>query len=126
MHTSNAKGSRGIDAESAAADYLQAAGLTLVARNFSCKLGELDLIMQDRQQLVFVEVRYRSNNRFGSPLESITASKQRKVRAAAEVYLKRLGKQVPVRFDAVGVSPAVQHNKHSADGYKIDWCQNAF
>lgn len=117
---------RGSDAELAAAEHLEAAGLTLVARNYSCKLGELDLIMRDQKQLVFVEVRYRKSNRFGSPLESITAAKQRKVRAAAQLYLKQIGQQPSVRFDAVGVSPLAEHVHQDTARYKIDWCRNAF
>jgi len=109
-------------AEQAAAQHLLEAGLSLLARNYSCRLGELDLVMQDSNQLVFVEVRYRGNNQFGSPLESITPTKQRKLRAAANVYLKQLSKQPSARFDAVGVSPSSKAGQE----FNIVWCKNAF
>lgn len=63
---------RGAAAEDLALRYLEARGLSLVARNFRCRVGELDLIMRDGEQLVFVEVRSRRHNRYGTPAESIT------------------------------------------------------
>ena len=73
--------------ESAAATWLQQQGLVCLERNFRCKGGEIDLIMRDRRTLVFVEVRLRNRDDFGSAAESVTASKQRRVIHAAQYYL---------------------------------------
>lgn len=114
-HTGNAY-------EQLAADYLQAQGLELISCNYQCKLGEIDLIMKHREMLVFVEVRYRLNSEFMSPVVSINARKQQKLLRAAQVYLKQhqLTDRVPCRIDVVGITPD-QHNGR----YYFDWIQNA-
>ncbi|WP_269530816.1 YraN family protein [Chitinimonas sp. BJYL2] len=93
--------SKGAAAESLAADFLAAQGLRLLGRNWRCRQGELDLIADDRGTLVFVEVRSRKGGRFGDAADSITASKQAKLVAAAQHYLATLSRVPPCRFDAV-------------------------
>jgi Holliday junction resolvase-like predicted endonuclease len=56
--------------------YLHCQGLKTLARNFNCRVGEIDLVMEDGECLVFAEIRYRKNNRFGSGAETVTRSKQ--------------------------------------------------
>lgn len=93
---------RGRAAEDAALALLQAAGLKLVARNWRCPGGELDLVMQDGAGLVFVEVRARSHDRFGGAAASLTPAKLGRVRLAAGRFLQtRHGVTPPCRFDAV-------------------------
>jgi putative endonuclease len=92
---------RGAAAEQTAAEYLTRHGLVLVERNFRCRLGEIDLIMRDGQTLVFVEVRQRASRQFGGAAASIDSRKQQKLIAAAQVYLAKLGKTPPCRFDAL-------------------------
>ncbi|MEP7083731.1 MAG: YraN family protein [Betaproteobacteria bacterium] len=91
----------GVAAEELAARYLAARGLRVVARNFRCRFGEVDLIMQDGDALVFVEVRLRRSNRFGGALASITHAKQRKLVATARFYLSGLRHTPGCRFDAI-------------------------
>lgn len=91
----------GSSAERRAEAFLVQQGLTLVARNFRCRMGEIDLIMRDSATLVFVEVRQRRHAAFGGALESIDHHKQRKLTACAEVYLSRLPRLPPCRFDVV-------------------------
>lgn len=93
--------------EQFAADYLQKQGMRIVARNWRCASGELDLIAYDRKVLVFVEVRTRTVHmndraRYGSVLEAVTPYKQQQIRKLAEIYLyqKKLADQA-VRFDVV-------------------------
>ena len=81
--------SQGRQGEIQALTYLQHNGLTLVERNFRCRLGEIDLIMLDHGTLVFVEVRKRKNMRHGGAAGSVTASKQARLISAAQVYLSR-------------------------------------
>lgn len=93
---------RGRDAETAAARWLEARGLTLVTRNHRCRGGEIDLVMRDGAALVFVEVRLRTNPRFGDAATSVTATKQQRLVRAARDYLVRNRWQGPCRFDLVG------------------------
>ena len=91
----------GAQAEELAAAFLTARGLVIVERNFRCRLGELDLIARDGKTLVFVEVRLRTRRDFGGAAESITAPKRARIAAAAGIYLSRMARQPPCRFDAV-------------------------
>ncbi len=92
---------RGEASERLAADYLAAHGLKLLARNYRCRGGEIDLILRDGADLVFVEVRERASGGFGGAAASITATKQARIRLAAQHYLLRHGLDLPCRFDAV-------------------------
>ena len=75
----SAKQLLGQAAEQAACSYLTRHGLTLIARNFHARQGEIDLIMLDKDTLVFVEVRFRSRQDFGDAAASVTRSKQQKI-----------------------------------------------
>lgn len=88
-------------AEDRAEKLLAAAGLRILYRNFSCRRGEIDIIAQDGDTLVFVEVRSRSRQDFGSAGESITPAKQRRIVAAAKHYLATLPREPACRFDAI-------------------------
>lgn len=109
---------QGQDAETQVYDYLQQQGLKPLARNVRSYRGEIDLIMEEGDTVVFIEVRLRTRTDFGSGAESVTRSKQKKLIATAAYYLqqnKRLAKR-PARFDVVSVSS--QQN--------MDWIKNAF
>lgn len=101
-------------AENRALAHLQRHGLALIERNFSCKGGEIDLIMQATDTLVFVEVRSRAGVRFGGAAASITRAKQARLTLAAKIYLQRYRQPPPCRFDVVAI-----------DGTVITWLQNA-
>lgn len=116
---------QGEDAETACCSYLISHGLKLVDRNFSCRLGEIDIIMHDNNMLVFVEVRFRKNNNFGGGLESITLSKQNKLRKTAEFYLQQNNKYKNARFDVVSMSANMQ-TRQNRQNYSFDWIKNAF
>lgn len=102
--------------ESTAVKYLSERGLQLLEANYHSRLGEIDLIMRDDATLVFVEVRYRKNNRFGGAAVSITPKKQRRIALTALHYLqaKKLS-NAACRFDAVTIS---------ATG--LEWIKDAF
>ncbi len=115
--------SSGQAAEQYAVDYLLARGLKLVERNYRCKAGEVDLIMREQDTLVFVEVRFRKSNQYGSPLATITAAKQNRIRRTAQLYIKSRALGSPaMRFDAIGLSPSAR----AASDYAVNWCKNAF
>ena len=105
--------------ETAACRYLERRGLKLVDRNYRTKGGEIDLIMRDRDSLVFVEVRYRASVGHGLPAESISLAKQRRLLHAARAYLARFRVQPACRFDVVSLAGAV-------DAPKIGWIEAAF
>ncbi len=111
--------------ERLAEDFLIKKGLSPVERNYRCKLGEIDLIMTDNKQLVFVEVRYRKNTFFGLPQETVTHTKQKKLVRAAEHYLMRhFSTQAPsCRFDVVAISGANHANQQENP---IEWLPDAF
>ena len=104
-------------AEKLAAIWLQQQGLKLLASNYRSRYGEIDLIMLDGKEIVFVEVRLRSNLAFGGAGASITPAKQQKLIRTAEDYLMRHGSSA-CRFDAVLME--------SPDGRQLQWIRNAF
>lgn len=112
---------RGELAEDLACKYLQSRGLRLIERNFQCKLGEIDLIMWDSDQMVFIEVRYRDAIDHRPALESVTPRKQHKIVLTTSYYLqkKRRYETVSSRFDVVTL--------HQLDEpVNIKWIKNAF
>lgn len=116
---------QGKDAEAACCDYLESFALKLVEKNFSCRLGEIDIIMIDKDMLVFVEVRFRRNNDFGNGLESVTVTKQKKLRKTAELYLQKNRQYKNARFDVVSMSKNTQPGNNKQE-YTFDWIENAF
>ncbi len=111
-------------AENNAYDFLVKKGLKPVARNYRCKYGEIDLILQDQETLVFIEVRYRKNTRYGTSAETVTASKQKKLVLAAQYFIlnNRDYQASPCRFDVAALSPGPKGKEKLA----IEWIKNAF
>lgn len=92
--------------ENLAVYHLKKKGYKILDRNFRCPASEIDIVAYDKQTkyIVFVEVKYRSSSKFGSPIEAITSEKARKIRVASQVYLKLKGwLDRNYRFDAVGI-----------------------
>jgi putative endonuclease len=117
---SNAK--VGATAEGQAAEFLQGQGLVLIARNLTCKTGELDLVCLDAEVLVIVEVRLRGRMDFGGALASVTWRKQRKLIRATQFFWQRQAewRTRRLRFDVVALEPR-------ADGTRdIIWVKDAF
>ncbi|HEX2932858.1 MAG TPA: YraN family protein [Candidatus Binatia bacterium] len=115
MSLNNAKQELGKEGERVAEQYLKKKGYKLIERNYRCAGGELDLIVLDRRVVVFVEVKTRTGQGFGSPIEAVEFHKQRKMIQAAQYFLtdKKLH-QRDARFDVIGVSwpgrePVVEH-----------------
>ena len=112
-----ATGSRG---EHIAAAYLERAGLTILERNYRCRSGEIDLVALQGGELVFVEVRTRAGTAFGTPEESITPHKQRKMADCAFAYLAERGvRSQPWRVDVIAVElerdsvKRIDHYRHA-------------
>ena len=107
----------GNDAEQQACKYLQSQGLTLIEKNFSTKAGEVDLIMNDGETIVFIEVRYRKNADFGGAAASVTTKKQQRIIKAALAYQQKHKPQSSMRFDVVAIE---------GDNREINWIRSAF
>lgn len=107
-------------AEKQACAYLRSQGLRLLLQNYLCHWGEIDIIMEDRDEIVFVEVRTRSGHLFGTALESINLTKQKKIIKAAQHFLKckRWLHTKYSRFDIV----TIQHQGKYA---QFEWIKNA-
>jgi len=106
----------GKDAETRAEAMLMHGGLRPVARNYRCHGGEIDLVMRDGDQLVFVEVRYRSHRGYGGAAASIGQAKQQRLVLAAKHYLVSSGWSGPCRFDVVAFE----------QGREGNWIRDAF
>lgn len=107
---------KGTAVEDWACTYLEQQGLKVVERNFRTRQGEIDLVMSDGGQLVFVEVRYRNSSRFGGALESVDRRKRARLVAAANSYLSVRGFTGSARFDVVAVERTD----------RVQWITNAF
>ena len=109
----------GFKYENVAKEYLILQGLVFVESNFYTKFGEIDLIFFEKssQTLVFVEVKYRRNDFFGTAIEMVTEKKQNRIFASSQVYLLKKNWDRNVRYDVVGVSK---------DSGNIEWLKNAF
>lgn len=119
--TSTAKGARW---EKLALEHLLSHGLKRITENFRCRMGEIDLVMQDRNRncLVFVEVRFRRANRFATAAESVDRYKQRKLAHTAATFLARHPEYCnhAVRFDVVAFDATYD------DQCTLQWLQDAF
>lgn len=94
----------GFNGEAMALSYLEKKGLKLLCKNYRCRIGEVDLIMQDGSQLVIIEVRTKTSNSFGTGLESITFKKQAKIKLVAQQYLASCARgEQNIRFDVVSI-----------------------
>lgn len=110
--------SDGTQAEQLAAEFLERHGLRLVERNYRCRQGEIDLILEDAAVLVFAEVRLRKSAAFGGAAASITGNKQRRIVLAAQHYLQRLKRTPPCRFDVVLLD--------RLEANAVQWIKDAF
>ncbi len=115
----------GTTAEAYALDYLRAQHLALVAKNYRCRGGEIDLIMLDDTELVFIEVKFRSYTKYGTAAEMVSIQKQRKIIHCAELFLSNHLEysNAICRFDVF----AIEGNPQSQNKpLNTSWIKNAF
>ncbi len=113
----------GSEAERFARSFLEQQGLTFIMQNYRCRTGEIDLIMRDGDELVFVEVKYRSNSQHGSAIEFFHPSKKRKFESAVMHYMqdKKFNPSVvPHRIDLVGI----EGNGQGQQQQNINWLKS--
>ena len=92
---------RGKCAEDIASSFLRKKGYKIIERNFHCYFGEIDIIAENENYLVFVEVKYREGDGFGGAIGAVTPAKQIKLKKTAQYYLQKQRKEPLVRFDVV-------------------------
>lgn len=110
--------------EKLAAKYLMQNNYKIIEKNFTCRQGEIDIIAKDnsKQELVFIEVKTRTNFKYGLPSESVTENKQKHIYKTAEYYVyKNKIKESPVRFDIIEIKIHMQSKK-----YTINHIEKAF
>jgi putative endonuclease len=119
----SSKADMGAGAEARAAEFLEAHGLVILARNLRCRAGELDLVCLDGEVLVIVEVRHRTRADFGGAAASVTAHKQRKlIRATRFFWQRQRGWRARIlRFDVVALRPSA-----AGSAAEIEWLRDAF
>jgi putative endonuclease len=93
----------GRKAEDLAAAFLQAKGLTIIEKNFLAKVGEIDIVAKDGDEIVFVEVRARASSEYGGAAASVGGVKRRKLIKAAQLWLQARNWDGACRFDVVAV-----------------------
>ncbi|MEE4732052.1 YraN family protein [Pseudomonas alliivorans] len=122
MIAGNTRQQAGREAEVYALQHLQQQGLRLIAQNWLCKRGELDLVMLDGDTVVFVEVRYRRHSGWGGAVESVDFRKQAKLVTAAQLFLQQESgwARYPCRFDVIAVEGA------PGDSTPLNWIKSAF
>ena len=120
---------KGKDAETAAACFLQKQGLKIISKNKSYKVGEIDIIAEDSQGLIFVEVKYRSGNTHGSAAEMVSPQKQLKLQKAALAWIQENdpGMLKPCRFDVIAITgKGARTNGFDENHAEMEWIKNAF
>ena len=117
--TRQTSGSAGRQAENLAARFLEKKKLRIIARNYRCRGGEIDLVCRDGKVLVFVEVRLRQNTAFGGAAASVTAIKQRRIILAAQHFLMTNAlTNDDCRFDCILMN--------GTSGNDVEWLRDAF
>lgn len=110
----------GAAGESVVAAVYEQTGWTIVARNWRCREGEVDLIVRRGGTVVFCEVKTRTSDRYGSPAEAVGPAKQQRLRRLASVWLTEHGPAGEVRFDVAAVRP------HPDGTYAVELLESAF
>lgn len=107
--------------EEIAANFLLENGLLIIDRNFTSKIGEIDIIAKDIDTLVFVEIRYKREIYHGEPAATVNRTKQRKIINTAKLYLQKydLYDKVDCRFDVIGITGEIELPE-------ITWFKDAF
>ncbi len=108
--------------EALAAEYLRRKKYKTVAMNYKSRFGEIDIIAENKKELVFVEVKLRKNSDFGAPCEFVTERKQEKIRRTAEAYLAESDFDKLMRFDVIEIYAP----KGISEEYTINHIENAF
>lgn len=117
-------GKTGATGEDRVASFLRKSGYTIVKRNFQCRFGEIDIIAETDEYILFVEVKTRKENSLVSGIESVTLKKQQRIMLTAEEYLSKTLNTKQPRFDVAEVT--VFTRADNSIGYNLNYIKNAF
>lgn len=117
-------GKTGQEGEKRVANYLRKKGLAVIKQNYICKYGEIDIIAQDHEYILFVEVKTRKENSLVSGAQSVDSFKQSRILKTAEDFLAKTECELQPRFDVAEVT--VFERKDGSTGYKLHYINNAF
>ena len=110
--------------ESLTAEFLRKNGVVIVKRNYHCRYGEIDIIAENKEYIIFTEVKTRREDSLVSPAEAVDARKQRRIILTAEDFLSKYETELQPRFDVAEVT--VFKKSDGSDGYKLHYIINAF
>ena len=111
--------SLGKEGEDIATDFLRDKGFSIIRKNYRTVFGEIDIIAKDKNVIVFVEVKTRTDNAFGHPFEAVDQRKRDKIRKVALSFMKSLKKEFPARFDVMSIT-------RDRGGTRVEHIQDAF
>ncbi len=117
-------GQTGKSGEDKVASFLRKRGWTLIKRNYSCRFGEIDIIAQNSEYIIFVEVKTRGENSLFSPAEAVDARKQQRIMLTAQDFLSKRFTELQPRFDVAEVT--VGQKPDGQQSYNLKYIENAF
>ncbi len=106
------------------AEYMRSKGLAVIRQNYHSRFGEIDIIAESAEYIIFTEVKTRRENSIVSPAEAVDASKRRRIMLTAEDFLSKFETELQPRFDVAEVT--VYRKKGGGDGYRLNYIKNAF
>ena len=118
------RGDTGKKGEDMTARFLRKRGFSVVCRNYRCRFGEIDIIAETEEYIIFVEVKTRSKKAIGSPAEAVNGAKQQRIMLTAEDYISKTGCSLQPRFDVAEVTVSERPDKTA--GYSLNYIENAF
>lgn len=117
-------GVTGKNGEDMVANYLRKNGWSIVKRNYQCRYGEIDIIAENKQYIIFVEVKTRKENSMVSALEAVDSAKQQRIMLTAQDYMSKVETTLQPRFDVAAVT--AKERKDGSKGYALNYIENAF
>lgn len=118
------RGKTGKKGEDMTARFLRKRGFSVVFRNYHCRFGEIDIIAETKEYIIFVEVKTRSGNSIGRPAEAVDTAKQQRIILTAEDYISKSGCRLQPRFDVAEVT--VLEKTDGTAVYSLNYIENAF
>ena len=117
-------GKTGAEGEKRVANFLRKNGFSIIKRNYVCRYGEVDIIAEDGQYILFVEVKTRKNGSMVSGVEAVDAYKQKRITLTANDYIVKTGCQKQPRFDIAEVTTFIKAD--NTTGYKLHYIENVW
>lgn len=117
-------GATGKNAEDRTAAFLRKNGYKVIKRNYSCRFGEIDIISEKGEYIIFTEVKARKENSLVSPAEAVDKTKQQRIMLTAEDYISKTRTELQPRFDVAEITVREEADKRVS--YSLHYIENAF